>query len=327
MCFIACPDPKEVGLELEIISEKLQKEGIDPFIAVRERAYGEDIFCTKICGRIIESMFCIVLLNDAKSNKSNELIPNPNVYYEYGLMTAMKKEIVPLQHSEHDLAFNIRGLETIRYTNENLVDELEKAIKKTLAIIEMTQETEQVEIESDLYTRKIFWMLESKGFTRQSRYSRDSLLETSDNTIFMKYTDSKDNPLFIVVAKNNEMTLDVIGGLKVISSRIDKIKYRTEIEISDLDKERTMEGQFTLTGETYPTGRGARIRHGHINALYDQLKKIENTSFSVLATKEFSEIDKIKAAHESIKFESKPKLDIWDPQKINQLIIDEGLEI
>jgi hypothetical protein len=251
MCFIACPDPKGVGLELEIISEKLQKEGIDPFIAVRERAYGEDIFCTKICGRIIESMFCIVLLNDAKSNKSNELIPNPNVYYEYGLMTAMKKEIVPLQHSEHDLAFNIRGLETIRYTNENLVDELEKAIKKTLAIIEMTQETEQVEIESDLYTRKIFWMLECIGFTRQSRYSRDSLLETSNNTIFMKYTDSKDNPLFIVVAKNNEMTLDVIGGLKVISSRIDKIKYRTEIEISDIAKERTMEGQFRLTGETY----------------------------------------------------------------------------
>lgn len=235
MCFIACPDPKEAGLELAIISEKLQKEGIDPFIAVRERAYGEDIFCTKICGKIIESMFCIVLLNDVKSNESNELIPNPNVYYEYGLMTAMKKEIIPLQHSEHNLAFNIQGLETIKYTNENLVDELEKAIKKTLAIIEMTRETEQLEIESDVYTRKIFWMLESKGFTPQSRDSRDSLLDTSDNTVFMKYTDSENDSIFIVIAKNNEMTIDIIGGMKAISSRIEKIKYMNEIEISDFE--------------------------------------------------------------------------------------------
>ena len=327
MCFIACPDPKDVGLELEIISEKLQKEGIDPFIAVRERAYGEDIFCTKICGRIIESMFCIVLLNDAKSNKSAELIPNPNVYYEYGLMTAMKKEIIPLQHSEHNLAFNIQGLETIKYTNENLVDELEKAIKKTLAIIEMTRETEQVEIESDLYTRKIFWMLESKGFTRLSRaYYRDSLLEASDNTVFMKYTDYENNPIFIVIVKDNEMTLDVIGGLKVISSRIEKIKYRNEIELSNFEKEVSIGGQFTLTGEEI-ISRRKRIDYRRVSEISDQLKKLEKSTFLVLVTEGFSEIDKIKAAHKSIKFESKPKLEIWDSKKINQLIIEEGLEI
>ena len=46
-----------------------------------------------------------------------------------------------------------------------------------------------------------------------------------------------------------------------------------------------------------------------------------------LVTEGFSEIDKIKAAHKSIKFESKPKLEIWDSKKINQLIIEEGLEI
>ena len=317
MCFIACPNPKEVGLELEIISEKLQKEGIDSFIAVRERAYGEDIFCTKICGKIIESMFCIVLLNDVKSNESNELIPNPNVYYEYGLMTALKKEIIPLQHSEHNLAFNIQGLETIKYTNENLVDELEKAIKKTLAIIEMTRKTEQLEIESDVYTRKIFWMLESKGFTPQSRDSRDSLLDTSDNTVFMKYTDSENDPIFIVIAKNNEMTIDIIGGMKAISSRIEKIKYRNEIEISDI--EIAIERPRSIVERR-------RVEYSLPELSY-QLKRIKGASFLVLAAEGFSEIDKIKAAHKNIKFESKPKLDIWGSEKINQLIIDEGLEI
>ena len=328
MCFIACPDPKEVGLELEIISEKLQKEGIDPFIAVRERAYGEDIFCTKICGKIIESMFCIVLLNDVKSNESNELIPNPNVYYEYGLMTAMKKEIIPLQHSEHNLAFNIQGLETIKYTNENLVDELEKAIKKTLAIIEMTRETEQLEIKSDVYTRKIFWMLESKGFTPQSRDSRDSLLDTSDNTVFMKYTDSENDPIFIVIARNNEMTMDIIGGMKAISSRIEKIKYMNEIEISDIEsaQAQSMSG-YSMVAAVAMNERMRRVDYRRLPELLYQLKRIKEASFLVLAVEGFSEIDKIKTAHKSIKFESKPKLDIWGSEKINQLIIDEGLEI
>jgi len=325
MCFIACPDPREVGLELEIISGKLQKEGIDSFIAIRERAYGEDIFCTKICGRIIESMFCIVLLNDVKSRKSDELIPNPNVYYEYGLMTAMKKEIIPLQHSQHNLAFNIQGLETIKYTNVNLSDELEKAIKKTLAIIEISRDTEQLEIESDLNTRKIFWMLESRGFTRQVGYPRDSLLESSENTVFMKYTDSKDYPNFIVIAKNNEMVLDIIGGLKVISSRIEKIKYRVEIEISNIEEDQVQGEQFSLYGDRIV--RRTPTDYRRFSEYHTQLKRIKNVSFLVLATEGFSDIDKIKAAHGKIKFESKPKLEIWDPKKINQLIADEGLEI
>jgi len=324
MCFIACPDPKEVGLELAIISEKLQKEGLDPFIAIRERVYGEDIFCTKICGRIIESMLCIVLLNDVKSKKSDDLIPNPNVYYEYGLMTALKKEIIPLQHSEHKLAFNIQSLETIKYTNENLADELEKAIKKTLAIIELSRESEQVEIESDLITRKIFWMLESKGLNRQTKFTRDSILEASSNTIFLNYKDSEDYPIFVVIAKNNEMALDIVGGIKVISSRIEKIKYRTEVEISNFEIESDMKGQYTIAGHMYSRKRS--IDYKRFSEFSDQMKKIERISILVLATEGFSDINKIKSAHGSIKFKSKPKLEIWDQQQITQSIIDEGLE-
>ncbi len=198
---------------------------------------------------------------------------------------------------------------------------MEKAIKKTLAIIEITRENEQLEIESDVYTKRIFWMLESKGFTPQSRDSRDPLLDTSDNTIFMKYTDSENDPIFIVIARNNEMTMDIIGGMKAISSRIEKIKYRNEIEISN-----RLFRSSSMMVRIHDSSSGI-IDNRQLSELNYQMEKMKRASFLVLAAEGFSEIDKIKAAHKSIKFESTPKLDIWDSEKINQLILDEGLEI
>ena len=95
-CFIACPTDDDLEPILGLMSEKLKKWGIDPIIAVKDRAYGQDIFCIKICGKIIESKFCIVILDD--SIKDGISIPNPNVYYEYGLMTSLQKHIIPLQN-------------------------------------------------------------------------------------------------------------------------------------------------------------------------------------------------------------------------------------
>jgi hypothetical protein len=58
-CFIACPSDDELDPMLALLSEKLMRHGIEPVIAVKDRAYGQDIFCTKICGKILESRFCI----------------------------------------------------------------------------------------------------------------------------------------------------------------------------------------------------------------------------------------------------------------------------
>jgi len=117
-CFIACPTDDKIETILELMSEKLMKVGIEPIIAVKERAYGQDIFCTKICGKIIESKFCIVILDDAVRENGN--IPNPNVYYEYGLMTSLRKHIIPLQRDDLHLAFNIQSYDTIKYNNKNI---------------------------------------------------------------------------------------------------------------------------------------------------------------------------------------------------------------
>ena len=52
-CFVACPSSDDVEPVLALISEKLMKIGVEPVIAIKERAYGQDIFCAKICGKII----------------------------------------------------------------------------------------------------------------------------------------------------------------------------------------------------------------------------------------------------------------------------------
>ena len=138
-CFVACPSTEEIKYITDIITEKLTKIGIEPIIAIEKRAYGQDIFCTKICGKIIESQFCLVILDDAIEpiNGSRVNIPNPNVYYEYGLMTTLNKHVIPLQKEGQKLAFNIQTHDTIKYTPSNLSIELDQAFKDA---IKMTQE-------------------------------------------------------------------------------------------------------------------------------------------------------------------------------------------
>ena len=125
MCFIASPKD-EVALELEIIKQKLDAAGIEPYIAVEKNEHQKDIFCEKICSKIIESQFCIVILKEVAEK------PNANVYYEYGLMTAFNKKIIPIRPEGQSLAFNIRNLDTPGYTEENLGTKMEDAIKKMI---------------------------------------------------------------------------------------------------------------------------------------------------------------------------------------------------
>lgn len=140
-CFIACPGNDELEPILGLMSEKLTKVGIEPIVAVKERAYGQDIFCTKICGKIIESRFCVVILDDTIVKDVN--IPNPNVYYEYGLMTSLKKHIIPLQKEGLDLAFNIQSYDTIKYNSKNITSELDRAIKDAIRITEKKEKDEK----------------------------------------------------------------------------------------------------------------------------------------------------------------------------------------
>lgn len=129
MCFIAAPSDDEFRLEIDILQNLLTAKDYEAYVAVQKVDPAKLAFCTKICSRIITSQFCIVLLNSSR-HKDHEAvrIPNPNVHLEYGLMMAFKKHIIPLQREGDGLAFNIRPLDTIMYTNSTFKGQADRAI-------------------------------------------------------------------------------------------------------------------------------------------------------------------------------------------------------
>ena len=85
-------------------------------------APGQNAFCVKICSKIIVSQFCIILLTHGGG------APNANVNMEYGLMLGFNKYVIPFQRAEQELPFNVAGLDTIKYTNQNFETRATSAI-------------------------------------------------------------------------------------------------------------------------------------------------------------------------------------------------------
>ncbi len=129
MAFIAAPSDDDFQLELEILQVLLREKEYESYIAVQRVDPAKLAFCTKICSKIITAQFCIVLLNSSTHREHPDIrIPNPNVHLEYGLMLAFKKYIVPFQREGDQLAFNIRPLDTILYTNATFRHKADEAI-------------------------------------------------------------------------------------------------------------------------------------------------------------------------------------------------------
>ncbi|MGH8059998.1 MAG: hypothetical protein ACREOH_22635, partial [Candidatus Entotheonellia bacterium] len=57
-----------------------------------------------------------VLNNDIRDGIE---VPNPNVNMEYGLMLGFNKYVIPFQREAQKLPFNVAGLDTVKYTNQN----------------------------------------------------------------------------------------------------------------------------------------------------------------------------------------------------------------
>jgi len=134
-CFIAY-GYKESTLEMTILRNLLKEKTIEPIEAGGALAPAQSAFCAKICSKIITSQFCIVLLNNDEINGKE--IPNANVNMEYGLMLGFNKYVIPFQKAKQRLPFNVAGLDTIKYTNQDLEQRAKIAIDQ--AIITTQQE-------------------------------------------------------------------------------------------------------------------------------------------------------------------------------------------
>lgn len=119
-CFVALP-AKGYEKEEEIIAKLLDKEfNIACVVAIREKVPNENAMCVKICGQIIESRFCIALL-DRKRRRGRG---NANVFMEYGIMTALRKPTIPATRRTDPLPFNAAWLDALIYNDETEFESL-----------------------------------------------------------------------------------------------------------------------------------------------------------------------------------------------------------
>ena len=219
-CFIACPSDNNIRILTDLISEKLTRYGIEPVVAVNIRAYGQDIFCTKICGKIIEAQFCIAILDDIviPIKAKNVNIPNPNVYYEYGLMTSLGKYVIPLQKEGQELAFNIKTHDTIRYSPGDVSLEVDKALQSAIAITAAERESQLANIIPEYMYHSFLAM---KGYQRQG-YSwllRDDI----EGTVFTGYQNDKTlDYLFFAVTDSKDLLKTSLIDIQVIQRRLNR---------------------------------------------------------------------------------------------------------
>jgi hypothetical protein len=131
-CFIAYGF-EDSPLEMTILKSILGSKDIEAVEAGGKLAPAQSAFCAKICSKIITSQFCVVLLNNR--SESGIEIPNANVNMEYGLMLAFNKYVIPFQRKEQKLPFNVAGLDTIKYTDQDFnrlaKEAIDDAIEKT----------------------------------------------------------------------------------------------------------------------------------------------------------------------------------------------------
>jgi hypothetical protein len=115
---------------MEILRAALAQRRIEAYEAGGALAPAQQVFCQKICSKIIQSQFCIVLLNN--ENVGSVQTTNANVYMEYGLMLGFNKYIIPFQHEDYQLPFNVSGLDTIKYNNSSFKAKADSAIDQAI---------------------------------------------------------------------------------------------------------------------------------------------------------------------------------------------------
>lgn len=243
--FIATPAADYVQLELDIIKSKLKNFEIDPYIAVEHRAFGKDVFCEKICGKIIESIFCIVILNDKPDDINGKTIsfPNPNVYYEYGMMTSLNKVIIPLQKLGQKLAFNIQSLDTIKYTEKTFSSEVESAIKSIFLEEDKSEEKQHTaylpkELSIYLGLNGLVWPQITKGSDFETAFMVGSELDFVVLADFVNY-----NVCYLKLIKNDDEEKESIICVKAIQKRLESITNNLIRHIDSVECAEYVEGQ------------------------------------------------------------------------------------
>jgi len=172
LCFVASPAAQHVERELDVIRALAGDNQLEPYVAVDHYDPAMDIFCQKICTKIIEARVCVVILTEPE-DAQGQTFPNPNVHYEYGLMTAWRKPTIPVQREDQTLAFNIRSLDTIKYSHSDFLQKFSHALRVKLTTIE--EDLEGTGDISDLHNGlRIYMELQGYSYMTRSTFADDT---------------------------------------------------------------------------------------------------------------------------------------------------------
>lgn len=190
MCFVACPSDEKYTLKVDAIKDIVESKQYECHIALKRIDPGNYAFCTKICSKIIQSQFCIVLLDPSAPEKDKEgEYPNPNVHLEYGMMMSQNKHIIPLQDKKWDLAFNISPLDTVKYTDANFKSKVNNAVDNAIERFSERKLSGQVPQGPEIFT---FYNLSGYSMSDISSKFTEFLFKLGKHLGFFLF-DNKDN--------------------------------------------------------------------------------------------------------------------------------------
>jgi hypothetical protein len=132
-CFVIMPFDAELDFVYRVIKKTVEQHAME-------------------CQRADERVISEPIMEDVKSQIAGaDLVVvdftnrNPNVYFEAGLADAWKKKWIVLAQSTNDLAFDVRHIRTIIYSNKmgddsRLKASLEQALKETFGAVSVSNQ-------------------------------------------------------------------------------------------------------------------------------------------------------------------------------------------
>jgi|GEM_PF-2038749 len=316
-CFVACPNRERVGLELGIIESKCKEYNIEPYIAVDHRVFGKDVFCEKICGQIIESKFCIVLLKHDKIE--NRFVPNANVYHEYGLMIGLQKKIIPVIEKDSPPSFNIQGIDTIIYTPENFEREIGSAIK--LFALQSFKGEEAAE--SSVIPKDFILAMGLKDLMIIDIYASPdakNLFSYGADLQFFLFENRKERRLcYVGIFMDNPRVEDILLDVKVLLKRIESGLVELDCRIKEIQSQAVKFVPQMLSG--IPS-----FDYGHLRDKENAEKLKEILSNLELVVYAPENIDKKTLSERYSKIVTSfglPRIEVLHPADIKKLITEE----
>ena len=213
-----------MGFELDAIKSILADEDIEAYVAVEHFDPAKDVFCSKICTKIIESKMCVVLLTSVREPKGVTL-PNPNVCYEYGLMTAWGKPVIPVQREGDELVFNIRSRDTVKYSPNNFRERFHRALRIVLSKIE---DEIEADIEHPSLQEHLDYYMELKDHSRMK-----GTVWIVQGLPFIPYRQWK----FGIIVTGTETAERLFFSTKLLYRRLERYAAKLEKEMENLTEE------------------------------------------------------------------------------------------